>query len=406
MLKYWYQYGMQKIKTEVNLLKEPREQVNPEPGSRTSGIVMALLLFLCIVSVAFYTYQKSLNPSSSPKDLLQIFQRAGSDVNEAEVQYRFDFDSGENPVFAVYKDYIVKCDTSGIWFMDRKGDVVWSESIAFGKPAIKVSGSRLLAADIGSGGIYVLNDKTIRWQEKLDTAILNADISEDGYVTVITSSKRDNNEVRVFDPNGIELFRKIIANDFAVSACISPSEKTLAVSGISAGTARAYSNYKFYNKEGEELADQAFDATGELLPIFWYNHDDSIYAVGDSASASIDKTGKLVWEKQFKRVAGASPAGNAYLAAAVEDDAGAQLKIFDKAGKEISSCSLQGKPEGLNAIKGTIAVNTYDTVYFYNEKCKSTGKYSAASHVRQVCFLTRQQAVIICDGSITVVNMV
>jgi hypothetical protein len=271
---------------------------------------------------------------------------------------------------------------------------------------IKVNGSRLLAGDIGAGGIYVLNDRTVKWQEKLDTAILNADISEDGYVTVITSSKRDNNEVRVFDPYGIELFRKIIANDFAVSACMSPSGKMLSVSGISAGTAQAYSHYKFYNKDGEDLADQAFDISGELLPLFWYNHDDSIYAIGDSAAASIGKTGSLVWEKQFKRVAGASPAGNAYLAAAVEYDAGSQLKIFDKAGKEVSSCSLQGKPEGLNAIKGAIAVNTYDTVYFYNEKCKSTGKYSAGSHIRQVYFFTRQQAVIISDGSITVVNIV
>jgi len=82
------------MKTEVNLLKVPQEQFKSEPGGRMSGIIMALLLFLCVVSVAFYTYQKSLNPSSSPKDLLQLFQRAGSDaVEEVNVQYSFDFDT-------------------------------------------------------------------------------------------------------------------------------------------------------------------------------------------------------------------------------------------------------------------------------------------------------------------------
>ena len=388
-------------------MKVPQEQFETEPGGRTSGIVMALLLFLCVVSVAFYTYQKNLNPSSSPKDLLQLFQRSGSDaVKEVNAQYSFDFDTRENPVFTVYNDYLVKCNSGGIWFMDKKGEVIWSESIVFNKPIIKVNGSRLLAADIGAGGIYVLSDRSVRWKEKLDTSILNADISEDGYVTVITSSKRDNNEIRVFDPNGIELFRKIIANDFAVSACISPSEKILAVSVISAGTAQAYSNYKFYNMEGEDVAGQTFETSGELLPIFWYNNDDSLFTVGDRAAALFDKSGKVVWEKQFKSVIGAAPTDNRCLAAAIEDNEDAELIIYNKQGQELSSCSLQGKPEGLNAIKGAIAVNTYDTVNFYNEKCKNVGRYSAGSHIQQVYFFNKQQAAIICDGVVTVVNII
>lgn len=387
-------------------MKILREQMKSESVSRTSGIVTALLLFLCIISVAFYTYQKSLNPSASLKDLLQIFQGAGSSVvKEAHVQYSFDFDSRENPVFAVYSNYIVKCSSEGIWFLNKKGEVVWSESIAFNKPIIKTNGSQLLAADIGAGGICVFGDKSIRWRDKLDASIQNADISEDGYVTVITSSKRDNNEIRVYDPNGVELFRKIIANDFAVSAYIAPSEKMLAVSGISAGTVGAYSNYKFYDLDGKELAGQAFDTSGELLPIFWYNNDDSLFAVGDRAVASLDKAGKVIWEKQFKSVAGAAPAGNKCLAAAVESDEGSQLKLYTTAGQELSSCSIQGKPGGLTAVRGIIAVNTYDAVYFYNEKCENIGKYSADSHIQQIYFFDKQQAAVISEGVVTVINI-
>lgn len=388
-------------------MKLPQEQLKSESDGRVAGIITALLLFLCVISVAFYTYQKSLNPSVSPKDLLQFFQGAGNNVaEEAQVQYNFEFDSREKPTFSVYKEYIVKCSNGGIWFLDKKGEVVWTESIAFNSPVIKVNGSQLLVADIGAGEICVLNDSfSIRWRDKLDATILNADISEDGYVTVITSSKRDNNEIRVYDPHGVELFRKIIANDFAVSACIAPSEKMLAVSGISTGAAGAFSSYKFYDLKGRELAGQTYEASGELLPLFWYNNDDSLFAVGDRAVTSLDNMGKMIWEKQYKSIAGAAPTGSKRLAVASENDAGAQLGLYSVTGQEISSCSLQGKPAGLTAVRGSIAVNTYDTVYFYNDKCKNISKYSAGSHIQQVYFFDRQQAAVITDNTVTVINI-
>lgn len=392
--------------TEVNLLKIPQEQVNMEPAGRLTAILTALLLFVCVISIAFYTYTKSVDPSTSPKDLLlKLKGTAGNTVEEAKVQYSFDFESRDKAVIAIYGDYIVKCSSGGIWFLDKKGEILWTESLSFRKPILKSGGSRLMAADIGAGEICVLDGRSILWSDKLDVAILNADISVDGYVTVITSSKRDNNEIRIYDPHGVELFRKIIANDFAVSALISPSEKILAVSGISTDAVGAYSNYKFYDMEGKELAGQSFEASGELLPIFWYNNDDSIFAAGDRAAATLDKSGKIIWEKQFKSISGASPAGSKRFAAAVESDEGIQLELYSIAGEEISSCKLQGKPNGLTAISGVIAVYTYDTIYFYNDKCKNIGKYSSNSHIQRVYFFNRQQAVVITDNSITVINI-
>ncbi len=386
--------------------KIPQERIQSESVGRTASVVTALLLFFCVISVAFYAYQKSLDPSISIKDVLQKFQVTGNNAaKEAKVQYSFDFDSGEKPVFAIFGDYLVKSSSNGIWFLDKKGGVVRSESIAFNNPMIKTNGSQLLAADIGTGEIWVFVDKTVRWRDKLDSSIMNADISVDGYVTVITASKRDNNEVRVYEPHGVELFRKIIANDFAISAGVAPSKNMLAVSVISTGVAGAYSNYKFYDLEGNALAEQAFDISGDMLPIFWYNNDGSLFAAGDRALASLDKAGKVIWEKQFKSVAGAARAGNKRLVAVIENNESRRVVLYNTAGQELSSASLQGKPRGLAAIKGAIAVNTYDTVYFYNEKCKKISTYSAGSQIRQVHLYDKQQAAVITDNKITIINI-
>lgn len=386
-------------------MKLQPEQENTRPGGRVAGLLSALLLCLCIIAVAFMTYQKSLDPVAGLKDILQKFSFSNfNTLKEAKKEYSFEFDKNDNASFAIYNDYIVKCSSGGIWFMDRTGEVVRTENIAFNNPVIKKSGSFLLVADLGSTEICVLDDKGMRYREKLDEPVLNADINSDGYVTAVTSAKRDNNIIRVIEPHGLEIFQIVIANDFTVSAGISPNGENLAVSGISTGAAGVYSHYKFYDMKGKDLAELSFDATGELLPIFWFFDKNKIFAAGDRSVAAFDTSGSIVWEKKFRSVAGAEISNGRRLAAAVEDDKGYVLELFNADGNEYASASLEGKPEGLSAYKGIISINTADTVYFYDEKCRNIGRYHAGAPVSRVYFLSRQQAVVITDHEAAVVN--
>ncbi len=387
-------------------MKTRPEQKGSRAQEHSGSIAGALLLFLCVVAIAFFTWQKSLDPSAGPEDLLKLFQASDADViKEAHAQYIYEFDAREKPEFIVYKDYIVKCGGSGIWFLDKTGEVIRSEGLIYNNPIIKTNGSLILVADQGTGDMAVLNSGSIQWREKIDESILNADISEDGFVTVITTAKRDNNEVRVFETHGVELFRKVIANDFAVSANISPSEESFILSAIRTGAVGPYSVYKFYDMKGDNLAELSFQASAELLPIFSYNNNGSIFAVGDRAAAAIDPSGTVIWEKQFLSIAGASPAGNGQFAVAAESEEGSVMKIYQTDGQELASCELRIKPEGLNAIRGVICVNTSDAAYFYSSKGKIISKYSTGSSIRQVCFFDKNQAAVVTDRQVAVVNI-
>lgn len=381
-------------------------QDKAEPGSgRPTGIITALLLLVCIVATAFYSYMKSVNPSAAIIDLPKLFQGSGNgSIKEAQVLYRFEYDSSSNPVFALYGGYIAECNSGGIWFLDKKGQIIWSEPIVLESPILKTGGSRLLAADAGKGEVLVIEGRSIVWKDKVDEPILNADINEDGYVTVITTSKRNNNEIRVYDPHGVGLIRKVVANDFAVSARISPSGKTLAVSGISTGNSAAFSGYKYYDMEGNETAGASFNGSGEFLPIFWFSGE-KIFAAGDRTLALLDEKANIVWKKQFKSIAGTAPYGTGSIAAAVEEDKGYSLVLYPASGEKPASGALQGKPAGLAAVKGTIAVNTSDTVFFFNSRCKSFSKYSANTRIKQVCLFDSHQAVVITGNEVIVVNI-
>lgn len=387
-------------------MKLQPQQENSQTGGRLAGLVSALLLCLCILTIAFMTYQKSLDPAAGLKDILHKFSFSNADsIKEAKKEYSFEYDKNENASFAVYDDYIVKCSSGGVWFMDKTGEVVRTENIAFNNPVIKKNGSFLVVADLGSTEICVLDDRGIRYREKLDEPSLNADISSDGYATAVTSAKRDNNIIRVIEPHGLELFKIVIANDFTVSAGISPSGDSLAVSGIGTGAAGVYSLYKFYDMKGKALSALSFDASGELLPIFWFFDKNKIFAAGDRSVAAFDTSGKVLWKKQFGSVAGAGISNGRRLAVAAEGDKGYELDIFNADGKKYASGNLEGKPAGLGAYKGIISVNTADTVYFYDEKCRNIARYHAGAPVSQVYLFSRQQAAVITDHEVAVVNL-
>lgn len=393
-----------KEETGVNLLRTQPEREEARSGGSKAGMITALLLFLCIITVAFFSYQRSINPDANLKELVQKVGFSAADVvKEAQLLYTYEFDASEKPVFVPYKNTLVKCGSSGIWFLDKTGEIIRSEGLIYSSPIIKASGSHLLVADRITGEISVLDEKTVRWKEKLDTLVLNADINEDGYVTVITGAKRDNNVIRVFESHGVELFQKVIANDFAVSANVSPSDNMLTLSGINTGAVGVFSIYKAYDMKGNDLTNLSFEESAELLPIFWYNNDDSIFAVGDRAAASIDSSGEIIWEKHFRRVIGAEPVGDGRLALVEEGGEGTILKIYSSEGEELASGTLEGKPEGMNAKRGTICVNTSDTAYFYNQKGKKISQYEAGSPIRQVCFLDKRQAAVITDRQVAVI---
>lgn len=381
-------------------------QDRPESAGRAAGIISAFMLFLCIVSVAVFSYYRSTGIAVGLQDIFRPAEATDAEtVPEAEVRYTFGFDMRDKPVFALFRGNIVKCSKSGIQFMDGTGRIIKSESTEFDNPIVDTNGFRILAADAGSTKIFVMDGDSVNWQDKTDNTILNADISEDGYVTVITSAKRDNNTVRVYESHGLELFRKIIANDYAVTAGISPSGKRLVLSAISTGAVGPFSIYKFYDMEGKELSELSFAESGDLLPLFWYNKDDSIFAVGDNAAACISSSGKLVWKEQFKSVTGAGLAGNGQLAVAAETDGEAVLNLYEADGNKKASVKLPGRPKGLDSIKSVISVYTDNTVYFFDAAGKIMRKYSAGEIILQVCLFDKKQAAVITEGEVTVVGI-
>lgn len=384
----------------------PEETDNNRPAGGKTGVVMAILLFLAVISVALFTYLKSQDIDIRAVSLGRLAAVAGgSRVKAAEALYGFSYDPREHPVFSVYRDYIVKSSKDGIRLLDKKGADVWAEAVPLNKPLVRTNGRELLVADVGGQDVYVLRTDGMLWTDRLDVNIINADISREGFVTLVTSSKRYNGEVRVYDIHGIELFRSIIASSYAVSAKISPSGGQMAVDSIDTTGARASTSIKFFAMDSTDLGGKSLEASNSVFPYIYYTDADELIAVGDRAILCFAKDRSIKWEKKFAGVSGACLTGGKRLAAVVDDGGGTKLEVYSSDGRELSACPVEGGIKSMSAGGGLIALSTSREISFYDERCRNVGKYTSQSDISDVYFFSGQQAVVVTRNQVSVIDI-
>lgn len=384
------------------------DEMQSSPGKK-GNLIMAILLFLIVLSIAFFAYLKSHKMDLSEVSLQQLLSGKSTELELLkENLYEFSYDPKEHPVFNVYKEYIVKCNSDGIWYLDKKGQEVWSLGIPLTKPIVKTNGSYLLVADMGGRDVYVLDGKNVYWNDKTEQNIINAEINENGYISVVTASEYYNGEVRVYDNHGIELFRKGIANEFVVTAKIDPSQDQMVINLINPSGAKSNSYFKFYdmyNMNSGELGKIEMPADKGLYPLIWFTNGGSVFAAGDTSIVFMDKDRNMKWEKTYSRVGSVCIMGGKRLAAAVEDKDGHKLEVISVNGQEFSSATLDSEAFNINSSGGIVAVNTTREVDFFNERCRNIGKYVSKSDIEYVLFFNKGQVAIVTKGGIVVVDI-
>lgn len=397
------------MKKRGDYLIHPEDGVVHNTSGKKGNILMALLLFVVVASIACYAYLKSHNLDIRDldlKSLLGIGQTEQKLLQENIIEIAYD--SKEHPIFNAYKDYIVKCNKDGVWFLDKKGREVWSLGTPFNKPIVKSNGTYLLVADLGGKDIYILDGKSVFWNDKTEESILNAEISGDGYVTAITSSEHYNGEVRVYDNHGIELFRRVIANEFAVAAQISPSNEKMVINLINPTGIKSNTLFKFFDMYGlnrEELKSVQMPSDKGLYPLMWFTGSGSLFAASDSSLLYMDKNGDIKWDKTFKSVSSVCMTSSKRLVAALDDNGSYFLKVFSSNGQEYSSLPLESGVLDISAFGGIFAVNSVREVDFYTERCRHLGKYVSKSDVEYVIFFSRNQALIVTRNNLVVVEI-
>jgi len=360
-------------------------------------------------------YLKSQNVNLKSVSIAGVFQNifTSNDVKVADkLISEILYDTNEQPVFSVYKDYIIEAAKDSIKALNNKGEEQWSIPVVLNSPIVKTNGTDLLVSDIGGRDIYVINSGKVIWNKKLDSNIINIDISKSGYISVVHDAKGYKGAVAVFGPQGNEMFTRYILKSFTITATVSPSEKQFLINGVDTSGVRSGASLELFDMTGKPTVDEIL-IDNMIFSSVWYMNNESILAASDSTLICLDSEGKKKWEKEFtdNKVYSSNELSGKYAVIAVSGGGNgtgqdsARIIIYDMAGNEYATYVIDNEVRSIETYSDIIAVNLGREVHFINARGKLIGKYASKTDITGVYFFNKQMAAIVNRGSVAVIKI-
>lgn len=388
-----------------------KDEIREKQPPKKSGVIAALLLVIAIIAVSFTVYLNSRDfdlSASGFSRFLSVFsdtEAGGEEVKPMELP----FEDNMRTTYCVYKDYFAKCTTDGVKLMDKEGKEVWSVGTALVSPIVKTNGANILVADIGGKYISVFDNRGVKWEKKADGNIINADISESGYVTVVREKKGYKASVRVYDAFGNEKFDRDIGKDHVINAAVAPSGEQLVLLKLETAGITARPSLQFLDIKGSDFAARTPEEEG-IFAAATYFDDDSLLVSSDTTVVFYDNQREEKWRGEFERVFSIAAASgrNSVIAyqekggQGIFESAGTYIGFFNARGQKTAECRLEGEVRNIRCHSGVVAVNMLREVYFINSSGKIIGKYTAKSDIDDIGFFSKAEAAVFTKNSVVI----
>jgi hypothetical protein len=390
---------------------------NPKPESNivkikkpgVLGVLMFLLLITAISAFAFIVYLKSAGydfSSMSLKDAIAYLKTSHNTAETSSDQITFSQDGSVD--CRVYGKYTIVLSQDGVKWYDRSGKLQQENALTLTRPVLRISDKYMAVVDISGRDIFLYKGKTQLWTKKMDNQIINAEVSDDGYCTVVTQSKEFKSAVQVIDANGVDKYTKLCAEDIVFSAKTIHNGEDVLINKLVTDSVKTGTKLE-YNNIYEEKPFASVDIADAIMPILISQGENEV-AIGQNLILSMDKQGKEVWRKKADSIFCVAPDGGKYIIAAGKFTDGngtakQQVLVINEAGKEAYSFEQPENILGMYLYGSRLLLRTQRSIYIYSLKGKKLGQYSARNEIKEAYLVGNNEAVIISGGSILTVNI-
>lgn len=380
--------------------------VKIKKSSSILGVITFLLLFIAISIVAFAVYLKSAGYDLSTFDIKDAvaFIKNNNDkaVNAAVSEVSFSQDGSVN--CKLYRNYTLVLSKDGIKWYNKSGKLLQEKALTLTRPVIRNSNKYMAVIDISGRDLYFYKDKTQLWTRKLDNQIINADVSDDGYCTVVTQSKEYKSSVQVIDINGVDKYTKLCAEDIVLGAKAIHEGQVVLINKVVTNSVKTGTQLEF-NNIYDEKPFSTINIADSILPIV-ISHKDNEIAVGRNILLFMDKQGKELWRKSADSIYCVAPNSDKYIiiAGKFTNSAGVtkeRILVLNTKGQDAYSFDQPESIIGIHLYGDRMALRTQRSVYLYTLKGKKLGQYSARNEIKDAYLVSDNEVIVISGGNIS-----
>lgn len=253
------------------------ETINPEKNKKMKIITFAIISTVVIIVIANYI----ANPEFRSYIDIKIFKKQITENTLPTIEINAE----DNPVSFAYNDYIGVFSKNTFKIYNSKASEVNKLTINITNPLIETNGKNVVIAEKNGNKFYVINNTNLVWQGKVDGNILNVNINQNGYVSVITTNSTYTSIVVVFDSDGEELFKTFFRSTYAMCSAISTNNSYLAIGEIDYSGTVLKSNIRIMTMDDAKLVHEyKRDNNNIITDIAYYDKENAVCAFTDEVA--------------------------------------------------------------------------------------------------------------------------
>ena len=162
-------------------------------------------------------------------------------------------------------------------------------------PVVKTSGRRFLIYDHSGTKLIVRTRDAVLFEKEFDYSIISADLSEDGWLSVVTNAQRYASQLHIWDSTyENEIFTWSSAEEYIVCAAADPDTKVVAAASLSADPyGDIVTNiHTFFIESGNQIVSHQLK--GQAIIDLKFNDKGEIKVICDSMAVLLDKTCRTI----------------------------------------------------------------------------------------------------------------
>lgn len=347
---------------------------------------LLLCLFVLILAITVMVHRDNINMDN----LRRLFAKfdigvsSAEDVDGKQIEFAFE----EDAAVRSFKDGLAYLTPSQLTVMDNLGTVFMSAETGFSAPELLTSPRYIVAYDRGGTDFKVTNSFAVVFEKTMEDKISYITLSEDNYLSVITTGGGYKNSLYVYNASFEEIYVWHSNDRYLLNAAVSPDRKMVTLVCYNTKDEAVRAELVGVRLDAEEIA---WSASLENLPL------DMCYKSGNQLA--------LLYDDRLEFYNSKGGLGNTYLfeknflqAFSLEEDhtllvlsagklGNSTLYGINNRGKVSFSYDAGGRIRSMDVKGNRVAMLTDgETQVFSTVSEKVTYRKSADSNIRAVAF--------------------
>ena len=186
--------------------------------------IIILIVVLCIVVIGLYGTNKQCREWID-KNILR------KEVIQDKVA-TIDLKENQNSNIYAFNKYIGILDKTKFTIYSSTGSEEKTLEIQVSNPIFSSANRFLAIAENKGRKFYVITDKEISWEAEVEGSIAQVHVNKNGYVAVVIVDTSYKAVIKMYNPQGKEMFNTYLSSTRAVDVSISNDNKYLAIAEV------------------------------------------------------------------------------------------------------------------------------------------------------------------------------